>query len=66
MPPSGDEGEYSAIGVYNQFIYVNPVQGVVIAKTSANQAYGKDETTDREVEAFAVFKTIARSVRSAR
>ncbi len=63
MPPSGDEGEYSAIGVYNQFIYVNPTQGVVIAKTSANQAYGKDETTDREAETFAVFKTISHGLR---
>jgi len=66
LPPTGDEGEYSAIGVYNQFIYVNPTQGVVIAKTSANQAYGKDETTDREVESLAVFNVIARAVRAHR
>ena len=64
LPPSGDEGEYSAIGVYNQFIYVNPAQGVVIAKTSANQAYGKDETTDRELETLAVFNVIAQAVRA--
>ncbi len=63
MPPSGDEGEYSAIGVYNQFIYVNPSQGVVIAKTSANRAYGKDESTDREIETLAVFRTIANAIR---
>lgn len=61
-PPVGDEGEYSAIGVYNQFIYVNPTRGVVIAKTSANKAYGTDETTDREVETLSVFNTIAHAV----
>jgi CubicO group peptidase (beta-lactamase class C family) len=63
MPPSGDEGEYSAIGVYNQFVYVNPMQGVVVAKTSANRAYGVDETTDREIETLAVFRVIAHAVR---
>lgn len=58
--PESDEGEFSAIGVYNQFIYVNPARGVVIAKTSANQAYGKDESTDRELETFAAFRAIAK------
>lgn len=61
-PPTGDEGEYSAIGVYNQFVYVNPTQEVVIAKTSANKDYGLDETTDREIETLHVFNTIARAV----
>jgi len=61
-PPVGEEGEYSAIGVYNQFVYVNPMQGVVIAKTSANKDYGLDETTDREIETLQVFSTIARAV----
>jgi CubicO group peptidase (beta-lactamase class C family) len=59
LPPTGNEGEFSAIGVYNQFVYVNPSRGIVIAKTSANKAYGSDESTDREIETFAVFKSIA-------
>ncbi len=63
LPPTGDEGEYSAMGVYNQFIYVNPTRGIVVAKTSANQAYGVDETTDREIETLAMFSEIARSIR---
>ena len=62
LPPTGDEGEYSAIGVYNQFIYVNPTRGIVIAKTSASQNYGADETTDREIETLALFSEIARSI----
>ncbi len=61
-PPTGNEGEYSAIGIYNQFVYVNPKQGVVIAKTSANKDYGLDETTDREIETLQVFNTIAHAV----
>lgn len=61
-PPTGSEGEYSAIGVYNQFVYVNPARAVVIAKTSASRAYGKDETTDREIETLRVFNAIAEAV----
>ena len=43
-------------------MYVNPKQGVVIAKTSANKDYGLDETTDREIETLQVFNTIAHAV----
>jgi len=61
-PPTGNEGEFSAIGIYNQFVYVNPTRGVVIAKTSANKDYGLDETTDREIETLHVFNTISRAL----
>jgi CubicO group peptidase (beta-lactamase class C family) len=64
--PESREGEFSAIGVYNQFVYVNPTRGVVIAKTSANPAYGTDESTDRELETLAMFGAIARRVRPGR
>ncbi|TXF85951.1 serine hydrolase [Neolewinella aurantiaca] len=37
--PAGDEGEFLAIGVYNQFIYVNPTTHTVIVKHSANPYY---------------------------
>ena len=43
--PAGDFGDYSAIGVYNQYIYVDPNRDTVIVKLSANPAYG---TTTRE------------------
>lgn len=58
--PEGDEGEYSAIGVYNQFVYVNPTRNVVIAKLSANRHYGTtgDQETYREMETFEVFRAI--------
>ncbi len=54
------EGEFSAIGVYNQFIYVNPAQQVVIVKLSANSDYGltNDESSFRELETFELFRAI--------
>jgi len=45
--PEGDAGEFAAIGVYNQFVYVDPSRGVVIVKLSANRKYG---TTPEEAE----------------
>ncbi len=35
----GDEEEFMAIGIYNQFIYVNRTTNTVIIKTSANRNY---------------------------
>jgi len=58
--PEGDEGEYAAIGVYNQFIYVNPTKRLVIVKLSANSAYGQtnDDSSWREMESFELFRAI--------
>ena len=35
----GDEGEFLAMGVFNQYIYVNPTTNTVIVKNSANKNY---------------------------
>ena len=55
-------GEFVAVGIFNQFVYVNPTQHLVIAKSSANHAYGTgrgyDETKDREGGHLALFKAI--------
>ncbi len=61
--PAGDRGEYSAIGVYNQFVFVDPSRSVVIVKLSANPAYGTspDEATNREEETIEFLRAIARS-----
>lgn len=58
--PVSDVGEYSAIGVYNQFIFVNPAQRSVIVKLSANPTYGltNDESSFRELESFELFRAI--------
>lgn len=37
--PDGDEGEIMAIGVFNQYIYINPTTNTVIVKNSANKNY---------------------------
>lgn len=62
--PPGDEGEFSAIGVYNQFIYVNPTHKVVIVKLSANSGYGTtpDDSSWREMETLSLFRSIVTSV----
>lgn len=53
-----DEGQdYAAVGVYNQFIYVNPQAELVIAKSSAAPSYMAD---DREDEHIAFFREISR------
>jgi CubicO group peptidase (beta-lactamase class C family) len=62
--PEGDEGEFSAIGVYNQFIYVNPTKRLVIVKLSANSGYGltDDDSSWRELESFELFRAIGDSL----
>ncbi len=38
--PEGNSGEFLAVGVYNQFIYINPTTKTVIVKHSANPGFG--------------------------
>ena len=66
--PAGDRGEFMAIGVYNQFVYVDPTAGVVITKLSANRDYGMttDESSYREFETIEMFRAITRMVDRAR
>ena len=54
IPAVGD-GSFSAIGVYNQFVYVHPAHEVVVVKLSANRAYGTTvhEEQNREGETLA-------------
>ncbi len=60
LPPGGDDGEFSAIGVYNQFIYVDTTLGLVVVKLSASSDYGSsnDESSYRELESIALFRAI--------
>jgi CubicO group peptidase (beta-lactamase class C family) len=62
--PDGNRGEFSAIGVYNQYVYVDPSRGVVIVKLSANPAYGtsKGEETNKDIENIEVLRAIARQL----
>ncbi len=60
--PESTEREYSAIGVYNQFVYVNPSRDLVIVKLSANADYAKENTEEytREIETIEFFREIGR------
>ena len=37
--PDGNEGEFMAMGVFNQHIYINPTTNTIIVKNSANKNY---------------------------
>jgi len=60
------QGEYMAVGIFNEFIYVNPLQHLVIAKSSADHTYGTgkgyDENRDHESQHLALFKAIERAL----
>ena len=62
--PAGQEGEFTALGIYNQVVYADRSRGVVIYKQSANRAYGtsKDEATNREIETIEFVRAIARHI----
>jgi CubicO group peptidase (beta-lactamase class C family) len=64
--PEGGRGEFSAIGVYNQFVYVDPARRTTIVKLSANRAYGTDETeqTNREVETVSMLRAVSAAAAS--
>jgi CubicO group peptidase (beta-lactamase class C family) len=59
--PQQPDGDFLAIGVYNQFIYVDPKRKIVIAKSSAYPAYNEDGQ-EKELETIAVFRAIAKQV----
>ncbi|MFJ1574965.1 MULTISPECIES: serine hydrolase domain-containing protein [unclassified Streptomyces] len=60
--PEGDRGEFSAIGVYNQYVYVDPPSATTIVKLSANRAFGTsaEESTNHDMETLALLRAIAR------
>lgn len=61
-----NDGDYTAIGIFNQFVYVNPQLQMVIAKTSANHLYGTggSDENDREDENIAFFKAVEQEFRT--
>jgi CubicO group peptidase (beta-lactamase class C family) len=59
--PAGGRGDYSAIGILNQLVHVDPTTRTTIVKLSANRRYGTstDEATNRDVENVEFLRTIA-------
>lgn len=58
--PGGDD-VFCGIGVYNQFVYVDPVSRTTIVKLSANPSYGLSDTEADNCEAdnLALLRTLA-------
>jgi len=56
-----DTGAYCAIGVYNQFVCVDPGTGLVIAQTAAFRGYAADHRAEsyRVGECLTLFRAIA-------
>lgn len=63
--PDPDRGDYTAAGIYNQYVYVNPEHRVVIAKNSANRRYIPERQATKD-EHIAMFRAIAEHVGRAR
>jgi CubicO group peptidase (beta-lactamase class C family) len=59
--PTQGRGDFSAIGIYGQFVYVNPTENVVVAKTSAYEDYNTDGD-EMEFESMEAFRAIARGL----
>ncbi len=51
-------GDFTALGVYNQMIYVSPASDMVIVKLSANSVYGTEAPSWDEFETITLFKEI--------
>ena len=59
--PGPGVSDYTAHGIYNQFIYVNPESGVVIAKTSSNYNFIEERQYTKDAH-IAIFRAIAKSI----
>lgn len=63
--PEECHGDYMAIGVYGQFIYVDPVNKIVIARNSANPHYNEEadpvtKSNVGETQAVAAYRAIVK------
>ena len=58
--PDADTRDFTAIGIYNQFIYVSPETGFVIVKLSCNRYYASEDSPRayREPETLSLFQAI--------
>lgn len=59
--PMYPDGDYTAIGIYGQFVYVNPKENIVIAKTSTYPSYPIDGAY-MDHESLLAFQQIARQL----
>ena len=53
--------DYTAHGIFNQFIYIDPISKVVIAKTSSNYRFRSEREYSKAVH-IAMFRSIASNI----
>jgi len=53
--PAGNEGEFTAIGVWGQYVYVNPAQKLIVVKNSVDPGFDT-----RDMETVAAFRAIGK------
>ena len=59
--PGFPDTDYTASGVYNQYIYIAPESGIVIAKTSSNYKYTSELQMSKDMH-IAMFRSIAQHI----
>ena len=59
--PGFPSTDYLAAGIYNQYIYIDPITNVVIAKTSSNYKFNQERQYSKDAH-VAMFRSIAKSV----
>ncbi|MEQ8238436.1 MAG: serine hydrolase [Cyclobacteriaceae bacterium] len=57
--PEGNQGEFYAIGIYSQYIYINPSKDLVIVMLSSNYHFKYDLEGMHKKIAFSLFRNIA-------
>ena len=58
--PGFPSTDYLAAGIYNQYIYIDPMTNVVIAKTSSNYKFNQEREHSKDAH-VAMFRAIAKS-----
>ena len=60
--PGFPDTDYTASGVYNQYIYIDPKENIVIAKTSSNHRFTSEKEYSKAAH-VAMFRSIANSIK---
>ena len=61
--PGFPDTDYTASGVYNQYIYIDPKSDIVIAKTSSNYKYTSELQMSKDMH-MAMFRSISQHINS--
>ncbi len=61
--PGFPDTDFTASGVYNQYIYIDPISKIVIAKTSSNYKYTSELQMSKDMH-MAMFRSIAKHISS--